>query len=180
MATTTDYCSTQDVTNRLSENGVRYHADDDNDGVVSDDESTAAIAPAIRMANAEIDEALCRWLNSVPLSQNEDSRNSWLRERAIALSAEYVAARGGASVPTSLTQAADRARASLVEVRLGPWDGIRVPGLSYPGDEFIEEKRCVGVPRVANPDGGCGPRGRGGLAGGLGPCRTVGRRGGRC
>lgn len=179
MATTTDYCSTQDVTDRLSENGVRYHADDDNDGVVSDAESAAAIAPAIRMANAEIDEALCRWLNSVPLPQNEDTRNAWLRERAIALSAEYVAARGGSNVPTSLTLAADRARESLAQVRLGPWDGIRVPCLVYPGDEYVEERRCVGVPRVANPDGGsCG---RGGLAGGLGPCRngSYSRRG-RC
>lgn len=176
---TTDYCSTQDVIDRLSENGVRYHADDDADGVVSTAESEAAIAPAIRMANAEIDEALCRWLNTVPIVQNESSLNAWLRERAIALAAEYVAARGGSNVPTSLTLAADRARASLVEVRLGPWDGIRVPGLTYPGDEYIEERRCVGVPRVANPDGGsCG---RSGLAGGLGSCGGRGRRyGGRC
>ncbi|QDU60004.1 hypothetical protein Pan216_08410 [Planctomycetes bacterium Pan216] len=137
------YCTSDDLVKRLGDAGILYVADDDADNVASSDEREAAIDEAIRAAGAEIDGSLLPHVN-LPIA----GTNDWLRQRAIDLASEHLAERRGSHPPASLTNAAQRSRGWLEEVRLGT---RRVPGLSYPSDRFDRETRHSSLPRVGNP-----------------------------
>ena len=147
MATTTQYCVRQDIIDRLSQTGILHVSDDDAKETVGETELRRSVDPAISAAAGEIDAALIPWIE-VPLSQNEDDLNQWLRDRAIDLASEYIAARKGGKVPESFGKAAERSREWLKEAREGK---LRVPGLVYPTDAFDLQLRVMGKPRVMNP-----------------------------
>lgn len=137
------YCQRKDLIDRLGETGVLFVSDDNADGVASVAEMTASLDAAIVAAAVEIDACLAPHL-LLPLEID----NAWLRHRAIDLAVEHLAQRKGGSVPDSLIVAATRTRKWLDLVRGGE---LRVPGLEYPSDRFLDERRSAGLPRLCNP-----------------------------
>ncbi len=148
MASTTLYCSRADLTDRLSDGGVDFVADDDGDGAVTEAEKVATLDRAIVAAGAVIDQALCPWINTLPVTQDDGSRNETLKLIAVDLASERLAARAGGTVPSAFTEAAVEAKERLERVRMGE---ERVCGLVYPTDGFETERRRLGSPKVANP-----------------------------
>lgn len=147
MAATTLYCSRDDLKRWLSDAGVVYVADDGADGA-ADETELGALDRAILSAGAEIDAALTPFFNTLPLPQDDATRNQWLKDRCLTLATEYVCRRRGAKVPRAVLEAAERAREWLETVMAGD---MRVPGLVYPLDQDDEAQRKMGLPRVVNP-----------------------------
>ena len=141
----TTYCSREDVTKRLSPTGLAYCADDDLDGVGEQD-NVNATDEAIAAAGSEIDFALCQWFPVVPLPQT--TRNETLRLWAVDLAVDYLATRRGGSINEAFSVRAAAVRENLSAVRKGSG---RIPGLIYPTDQYEQERRNIGLPRVANP-----------------------------
>lgn len=147
MATTPYYCTRQQLVDRLKSAGVLYCADDDQSGNLSTTEY-GYVDQARVAASAEIDAALATILVSIPYQQDDASLNEWLKQRCLDLACEWMAERGGGKVPPSLKEKADRARTMLDDVRIGQ---LRVPGVEYPGDASIDERRAIGRPIVSGP-----------------------------
>lgn len=145
----TTYCENQDVINRLSSVGALYCVDDDNDGTLNATE-TALITDAVESVSAVIDGYLTPVIETVPISQTSGSLNRWLRDRCVDLACERLCSRKGKAVVKSIKEMADWARGELDKVQAKE---MRVPGLVYPGDGFVSERRQIGRPVVANPYG---------------------------
>ena len=139
------YCSRTDLRARLSEVGIVYVADSDADGEAANNELATTSDKCIEESDTEINAALTPHF---PASYLPISGNDWLKYRAIDIAAERMAENGGGGVPASLVTAAQRSREWLELVRKGE---LRVPGLTYPVDGFLEERRKLGIPRSANP-----------------------------
>jgi hypothetical protein len=144
---TTYYCTREDIEKRLTAVGLAYCADDDLDGVGEQD-NVNATDEAIAAAGVEIDMALTTTFETIPIQQT--TRNEALRLWAVDIAAEYLSTRGGGAVVESLSIRAARARELLDQVAKGK---MRVPGLTYPTDAWLTERRIAGRPRVANPRG---------------------------
>lgn len=139
-----EYCSSQDVQNRLTEAGVIYAADRDGDGAVSPGELAAHVTSAIQYAGNLVDAALAAYL----LPGNARGQgNAWLRDRCIDLACARVCSNGGDEVPKRIAAAARSAQKWLDEVRDGD---TRVPGLSIP-PPYNSDRRTRGLPRAVNP-----------------------------
>ena len=126
------HADAEDVRYRLRDAGVLAAADDDRSGTLDADEQQA-LADGLEHADALVAEALAPW--DVP-----DLPNEWLRQAATALAVEHVAGRGGAVVPASVAELAQRWRDKLERVRTG---GLSVPGLK----PFVRPRR----PLASNP-----------------------------
>lgn len=147
MASTTYYCTDQDIIDRARKAGVLARADDDASGALSATELTYVTDSKVA-ACATIDGYLTPVI-PLPLTQDDGSLNQWLRDRAISLAVEHLCGRGGGGVPGSVTANADRARADLLLVSRKT---TRVPSLTYPIDGTDETiRRAFGRPIAANP-----------------------------
>mgnify|MGYP000128445845 CR=1 FL=1 len=145
----TTYCLNADVVNRLSNAGALYCVDDDRDGTLDASESLL-IDDAIEAVSAEIDGYLTPIFETVPIVQSAGSLNRWLRDRCVDLACERLCGRKGKQVVASIAEPAARSREWLENVADKT---MRVPGLTYPGDGFISERRLIGRPVVGNPRG---------------------------
>ena len=136
-----EYLTLADLTNRLTEAGIRYVADRNRDGVVNPAESASYLDSALQYAGNIIDGYLSGRLNP---ARARVAGNAWLRDRAVDLAAWRAAGHGGRPVPQSLTEARDLALAQLQRVR----EGDRIPGLE---ESSPANARCVTkTPKIAN------------------------------
>ena len=94
----TEYCTPEDVRNRLTANGYLNVSDLDGDGLVDTDEIAASITSAIEWAGAEIDYALINHQPPYSLPVARASGNIFLRSRAIDCAAWQVTTHGGRDV----------------------------------------------------------------------------------
>jgi len=143
----TVYCLNQDVIDRLSSVGILYCTDDDQSGTTGASE-TALITDAVESVSAVIDGYLTTVIETVPIVQTSTTLNRWLRDRCVDLACERLCGRKGKSVVGSIRATADWARNELEKVQNKE---MRVPGLTYPGDGFVNERHQIGRPVVANP-----------------------------
>lgn len=141
------YCEVQDVLDRLSQVGVLYQTDDDDDGSYSTSDADL-IETCIAEAAVEIDAALAPWFDT----PRSTAGNAWLNVRCLDLASERLCERKGQTAPVSIAAAAERSRAWLELVRRGKESdvGMRVPGLEYPGDSDTITAAEQGRPRVVN------------------------------
>ena len=140
-----EYCTTAELSARLTAAGAEYVADRDHDGEVSDDETATSLAVPIAYAGQLIDAALVRF---VELSTARNSGNEWLRDRCLDIAAARAVSAGGRDVPDQMEDDRQFALTELDAVT----NGKRVPGLIYPEPGL--DRRSTRVPRAANP-GGC-------------------------
>ena len=142
------YCTVQQVSDRLLAVGVLYAVDDDADDTLDAGESDL-VQDAIDDAATEIDEALAPWLDDPRTADG----NEWIRVRAIDLACERVCERKGQVAPEGIKAAAQRSREKLDLVRRGTTaqNGLRVPGISYPGDTDTSRLKQIGLPQIGNP-----------------------------
>lgn len=146
----TTYCLRQDVIDRLSDTGILYCVDDDQDGALDSSEGEL-IDDAIEAVSAEIDGYLTPVIEVVPVVQSSGSLNRWLRDRCVDLACDRLAGRKGKKVVASI---AGKAALSREWLELVAAKTMRVPGLTYPGDGYREERLKIGRPVVGNP-GAC-------------------------
>jgi phage gp36-like protein len=142
------YCTNADVVARLSGSGILYLVDEDNDGIL-DPAEDLLITAAINDASVEIDEALTPWFDN----PSQCSGNPWLNVRCVDLACERLCGRKGQTPPETISARAQYARERLDLVRRSrnAQDGLRVPGLVYPGDTDTERNRVVGKPLITKP-----------------------------
>lgn len=149
MATTTHYCTRQDVIDRLTTAGVLRAADPTGHGTVSDPAVLAAVDRGLDEAGRKIDLALQpTWQASLPVAQDDASLNTYLRGWAIKIACWHVATNGGKGIPQ---QVKDEYKEATDELKRLVDKGGRVPGLVYPGDGYLHLRYGMGRPRVANP-----------------------------
>lgn len=142
------YCTNADVTNRLSSIGILYLVDDDNDGVLDVSED-AYVTEAISYATTEIAESLAPWFDD-PFAV---TTNAWITDRCVDLACERICGRKGQDPPAIILQAAQAAREKLEKARSGRHapDGLRIPGLIYPGDTDTLKNQIYGKPIITTP-----------------------------
>jgi phage gp36-like protein len=136
------YCSVANVQARLSDAGVLYCVDDNNDGDL-DTEEQAVVEAEIQRCSRQIDRYLDRWVDT-PLDAVPDD----IEGLCVDLVAYRLSGRKGMQPPAIFVQAATDAREFLAEVKAGD---TRVPGLTYPTDGFDDEDRVLNLPRAHNP-----------------------------
>jgi|GEM_PF-3193608 len=139
-----EYLTVNDVQNRLTEAGLRFVADRNQDGTVSSAESTAYIDSAIEYAGNLIDAALTQFVEP---ALARAARNTWLRDRAIDIAAYRAAGHGGDAIPPRLVADFEFALRELDRIRAG----ARVPGLVYPTPPG-GPGRTTRLPRAINVD----------------------------
>lgn len=139
-----EYCTAQDVQNRLTESGLIYAADRDGDGAVSPGEMTAHVTSAIQYAGNLIDAAIASYL--LPANARGQG-NSWLRDRCVDIACARVTSNGGDEVPERIGTDAEKSMDMLDEVRSGD---LHVPGLTIP-PPYNSDRRTRGLPRAVNP-----------------------------
>ena len=142
------YCNNADVIARLSQTGILYLADDDNDSILDANED-AFVTSAINDASTEIDEALAPWFDD----PRSCSGNAWLNAKCVDLACERICGRKGQTPPQHVSEAARIAREKLDLVRRARSapDGLRVPGLVYPGDTDTAANFAYGRPLFTKP-----------------------------
>lgn len=142
------YCTNADVIARLSQAGILYMVDDDNDGIL-DAAEEVFITSAVSDASTEIDEALAPWFDD----PRACSGNAWLNVKCVDLACERVCGRKAQTPPSHVTEAARIAREKLDLVRRSRSapDGLRVPGLVYPGDTDTVANWTYGKPLYTKP-----------------------------
>jgi hypothetical protein len=138
-----EYLNAADVTNRLTDTGVEFVADRNQDGAVSTDEVAAYITTAIAYAGNLIDAALTEFL-APALARG--SGNGWLKDRGVDIAAFRAAGQGGDSVPPRLTEDFEFTMRELDRIR----GGARVPGLVYPTPPQ-GHGLSTRIPRAINP-----------------------------
>ena len=135
-----EYCTPEDVRNRLTANGYLNVGDLDGDGLVNADELAASISSAIEGAGAEIDYALINHQPPYPLVVARASGNIFLRTRAVDLAAWLVTTNGGRDVPSSFESAFQRAIEMLEGIRDR---GHEVPGLNNGTTTWRDDGRDI-------------------------------------
>ncbi len=122
----TEYCTPDQVRQRLTTAGTEFFADDNDDGQVSATELADNITTAIQWAGWKIDEVLentgCR------SDQARGAGNGYLQNIAIDLAAYRASTNGGGDEIASLKTAFDDAKESLKQIR----GGSKIPGLTFP------------------------------------------------
>lgn len=129
-----EYCSYDDVRKRLTNAGVAYVADRDQDGLVDTTEQAEHVTTSIQFAGRQIDYAIC---DQTETSTARASGNGFLKDLAIDLAAERCCGIGGGEIPAAMQAAADYARVVLGEVKRGR----RIPDYTYPSQP-------AGTPRL--------------------------------
>lgn len=125
-----EYCTNQQVIDRLTEAGVKHLADRDRSGRVSTAEATATIGTAVTKAGNAIDFAIVSFCPpATARAQASAGTVGWLTDRAVEIACYEACTIGGASAPESVQSAFDRATLQLLDVRRD--QGV-VPGLVIP------------------------------------------------
>lgn len=140
-----EYLTATDLTNRLTDAGIKWVADRNRNGTVSSEETAAYVTTSIAYAGNVVDGYL---VHQVDVSVARGQGNAWLRDRAVDIAAWRAAGHGGREVPESLVEAKDLALSELQRVK----DGDRIPGFDYPTPISGPQIRA---PRVVNIMGGC-------------------------
>lgn len=109
---TTAYCTQNDITNRLSVDGVTYRTDDD---------PPTDLGDVIVDACSQVDEYLFSQYDPIQLAQSD-----WVRSRAADIAAYLLCERRGNPVPPGIAAKFERTLERLERVRLGV---ICVPNL---------------------------------------------------
>lgn len=136
-----DYCTQTDLTNRLTDAGIKWIADRNRDGNADGTERSAYLDSAIEYAGNLVDGYICR---QVQPAAARGQANAWLRDRAVDIAAWRAAGHGGRDVPDSLAESKDLALAELQKIK----DGDRIPGYAYPVP--VNSVAINHTPKVAN------------------------------
>lgn len=138
-----DYCSIQNIKDRLTEAGYKYVGARNGNGTVTTAEQLSYIQSGISYAGNLIDEAVHAFI--IPASAR-GSGNQWLQDRAVDIAIWYATSIGGRKPPETFVDAYKDALERLEKVK----GGDRVPGLIYPPPPF-SRGRSARFPRVVNP-----------------------------
>jgi hypothetical protein len=141
-----EYLTADDLTSRLSAVGMLYIADRNKDGIVTPDEVTQYITPAIVYAGNVIDGYIC---DQIVPGTARGAGNSWLKDRGIDIAAYQACLCGGAEPPEIIVTVRD----FTLKLLAGVQDkSRRIPNFPYPGPVnawFVHHG-----PKVANFGGG--------------------------
>jgi phage gp36-like protein len=146
MTTTNLYCSRDDVIGRLSQEAIDYLLVDSNDPWANE-ENLTILDDIIRSVSADVEFYLTPYFTT-PMSQDDASRNEWLKTRTVDLASHRVCGRCARSVPETIKEAAANAVALLEIIASGD---MRVPNLVYPTDGYTLERHANAKPGVVNP-----------------------------
>lgn len=146
-----EYCTVTDLTNRLTDAGIKWVADRDRNGTVSDAETTAYLTSCIQRGGNMVDGYICRQVN--PTSARGTS-NTWLRDRCVDIATYYACGIGGRSVKDSIAKVKDEAIAELQRIE----DGGKIPNYPYPAP--INAITTSYTPKLARISGRSQPRQR--------------------
>ncbi|MBX9770804.1 MAG: DUF1320 domain-containing protein [Candidatus Obscuribacterales bacterium] len=138
------YCNEQSVIDRLSNTGILFIADDDEDNTLDTNEM-AFVSQAILDTSTEIDVALATVID-LPIV----GTNLFLQRINVDLAAERLCERKGGEVPAGILAAANRARTWLSMIMKKQ---IRVPGITYPQDLYTKEDLARRLPKIVNRRG---------------------------
>lgn len=137
-----EYCSADDIKNRLTPLGYKFAVDRDGDGAVNAVELTR-VTQAIEHAGTVIDEAVTA-RELITASDAREQGSNTLKHLAVDLAAYRVAGHGGRKIPQSLKDAYEDAMERLDRIR----EGLAVVDLEYPTLEYRAFH-----PRALNPFG---------------------------
>lgn len=135
-----EYCTAQDIKNRLTPLGYKFAVDRDGDGAVNAID-LLSVTDAIAQAGTEIDEAI----TAKRLITSTDARaqgSTILKFLAVDLASHRVAGDGGRKVPQSLQDSYDRATERLDRY----FDGLLVDDL-----EYTDEGTGSNLPKAIDP-----------------------------
>lgn len=139
------YCTIQDIKDRLSDTGILFTVDDDDDNTLDSSEEDF-IERIQAETRSEVDAALCNWFE-LPLTGSNTS-NEWLRRVHLDLATERLLERKAPQqISPPIKDAAARARQWLEQVRLGDFC---IPELTYPTDSFSTELKDRGLIKTVN------------------------------
>lgn len=130
-----EYCSSTDVSNRLTANGYLNLADRDGGGTVSAGELAAYVTPGIVWAGGRIDYALWNHQPAYDLASARASGNAFLTALAVDLACWWIATNGGRDVPEAFQSAYDTAVEMLDAIRE---KGEEVPGITTGGPQWSD------------------------------------------
>lgn len=136
-----EYLLEADLTNRLTDAGVKFVADRNRDSTIDAGETAAFVTTAIQYAGNIIDGYLCEQITP---ALARGAGNGWLRDRAVDIAAWRAASHGGRQVPKSLVDAYMAAIAELERIH----SGGRIPSFNYPGP--VNARFTTKTPKVAN------------------------------
>jgi hypothetical protein len=112
-----EYCTAQQVENRLKAAGYLNVADEDDDGALSVNELAANITTGIEWAGGKIDYFVVNRAPPYDPSSLRAGPNFWCSQRAVDLAAWYAVTNGGRDAPDSLQSARDEALDELKGVK---------------------------------------------------------------
>lgn len=138
-----EYCSKDDLRNRLTTNGILWAADRENggDGSISAAESARYLDSSIQYGGNIVDGYICAQV--IPGTARGQA-NQWLRDRCVDVAAYYAAGIGGRDIPSSLKMSYDFTMAELLRIK----DGDQIPGYAYPGP--ANAQASTRTPRAGN------------------------------
>lgn len=147
-----EYITSTDVRNRLTQAGYEYVADRDNDEDVTTDEVAAYITPAIQWAGGIVDQAV---MGFVQPSSVRGAGVQWLKDRCLDLAACRAIENGGRAVPKAMRKASQFAMVLLFGGEIED-TGVQITGVNesqnIPG--YSESRpntgRSTRGPRVRN------------------------------
>ncbi len=121
-----EYCSQSDVINRLSEDGLRYLIDRDQDGLVSEDEKTRFLDVAIERAGLTIDTQIQHLMRP---NFARAAANDYLKHICVDLAVGQIARLAGGEPAISVIVSENEAKKKLERIR---YRTDVIPGLVYP------------------------------------------------
>lgn len=136
----TEYCTPDNVRQRLTTAGYKFMADLDRSGSVSTGEVSDTITPAIRYAGNLID--VCVLGIGCEAGVARGAANEWLRDRAIDIAAYRVSTTGGRGILQVLKDDYDLAIKLLGSTKM-------IPGLVF-NNPFNRPERSTQFPTPIN------------------------------
>ncbi|MEM7812567.1 MAG: phage protein Gp36 family protein [Planctomycetota bacterium] len=118
----TTYAARADIVERLTDRGIRWAADLDQGGSVSESENVATVDSQLAYASDLIDGYIAKLVDTAAIRA---AGNDWLKGRCVDIAAWRVATTGGRTAPDVLRSDYDAAIALLEDVRDGQ---IVIPG----------------------------------------------------
>ncbi len=138
-----EYCSTDNLRDRLTTNGIKWAADRENggDGSVDSTEKSRYLDSSIAYAGNIVDGYIC---NQVAVGTARDSGNAWLRDRCLDIAAYRACGVGGRDTPGTIERDYKFTMTELERIK----GGDQIPGYPYPGP--VNAQAIVRTPRAAN------------------------------
>lgn len=136
-----EYITSDQLENRLTEAGLEFIADSDNDGDVEAGETTASVTTAIAYAGQIVDGYIC---GAIEPEVARGAGNAWLQDRCLDIAAYRAAGHGGRDIQESFEIAHDQS----IELLKGIQEGGLIPGFPYPAPVNAPYTRRL--PQMAN------------------------------